>query len=98
MGMDLCRKFLQMGMTRAKRYANHMGGKKYGAGGKESGEVIKVGTGEDWKGRSEKEEASLIFRGVWERVRDHRGYQDMKAEFLKRQKDWDRQKKTETVT
>ena len=28
-GMDMARKFLQMGMTRARRYANHKGGKKY---------------------------------------------------------------------
>ncbi|KAI5363160.1 hypothetical protein Slin14017_G068410 [Septoria linicola] len=28
-GSDMARKFIQMGMTRAKRYANHAGGKKY---------------------------------------------------------------------
>jgi hypothetical protein len=28
-GMDMARKFLQMGFTRARRYANHAGGKKY---------------------------------------------------------------------
>ena len=28
-GMDLARKFLQMGMTRARRYANHKGGENY---------------------------------------------------------------------
>ncbi len=28
-GMDMCRKFLQMGYTRSRRYANHKGGKKY---------------------------------------------------------------------
>ena len=28
-GMDMARKFLQMGMTRARRYANHRSGKKY---------------------------------------------------------------------
>ncbi|RYD51803.1 MAG: DUF4385 domain-containing protein [Sphingobacteriales bacterium] len=28
-GMDMARKFLQMGYTRARRYANHKGGKKY---------------------------------------------------------------------
>ena len=33
----MARKFLQMGMTRAKRYANHKGGRKYGAGGKGEG-------------------------------------------------------------
>ena len=28
-GMDMSRKFLQMGYTRAMRYAKHKGGKKY---------------------------------------------------------------------
>ena len=27
--MDMCRKFLEMGFTRARRYANHKDGKKY---------------------------------------------------------------------
>lgn len=28
-GMDMARKYLQMGWTRSRRYANHKGGKKY---------------------------------------------------------------------
>jgi len=28
-GMDMCRKFLEMGFTRARRYANHKSGQKY---------------------------------------------------------------------
>ena len=28
-GIDMCRKFLEMGFTRARRYANHKDGKKY---------------------------------------------------------------------
>ena len=28
-GMDMCRKFLEMGFTRSRRYANHKDGKKY---------------------------------------------------------------------
>ena len=32
-GMDMCRKFLEMGFTRARRYANHADGKKYDAEG-----------------------------------------------------------------
>ena len=28
-GMDMCRKFLEMGFTRARRYANHNSGRKY---------------------------------------------------------------------
>ena len=33
-GMDMCRKFLEMGFTRARRYANHKDGKKYDKNGK----------------------------------------------------------------
>ncbi|GAC1544007.1 MAG: hypothetical protein NVS3B10_08160 [Polyangiales bacterium] len=33
-GMDMARKFLQMGFTRARRYANHPSGRKYGADGR----------------------------------------------------------------
>lgn len=34
-GMDMARKFLQMGITRARRYANHKSGRKYKKGTKE---------------------------------------------------------------
>ncbi len=34
-GMDMARKFLQMGITRARRYANHKSGRKYKEGTKE---------------------------------------------------------------
>ena len=32
-GMDMCRKFLEMGFTRARRYANHNDGRKYDSEG-----------------------------------------------------------------
>ena len=32
-GMDMCRKFLEMGFTRARRYDNHNSGKKYDSEG-----------------------------------------------------------------
>lgn len=34
-GMDMARKYLQMGFTRARRYANHKSGRKYDADGQE---------------------------------------------------------------
>ena len=34
-GMDMARKFLQMGITRARRYANHKSGRKYKEGTKD---------------------------------------------------------------
>lgn len=96
-GMDMARKFLQMGMTRAKRYANHKGGRKYkaGVGGGGKGGLIEVGEGEEWKGRREKEEASAVFRGVWERARGYGPYLERKTVFLKKQKEWDRERKAE---
>lgn len=84
-GMDMTRKFLQMGMTRSKRYANYKGGRKY-VDGKEKG--VRHERSEGHEGKAEKEEASQIFRGVWERCKEHEGYQEMKKVFLKEQKEW----------
>jgi len=88
-GMDMARKFVQMGMTRAKRYANHKGGRKYGVDGKE---LEKSTTHGD---RGEKEEASAVFREVWERCRGHEGYQRRKKVFQEEQKGWDKEVKKE---
>jgi hypothetical protein len=84
-GMDMTRKFIQMGMTRSKRYANFKGGRKY-VDGKEKGNMIKKSKGHD--GREEKKEASRIFKEVWEKCRNHEGYLEMKKEFLREQKEW----------
>ncbi|CAO2654616.1 Nn.00g113490.m01.CDS01 [Neocucurbitaria sp. VM-36] len=87
-GMDMSRKFLQMGMTRAKRYANHKGGRKYD---KRTGRELERSEGHE--GREEKEEASRVFREVWERAKGNEGYQVKKERFLKEQKEWDREVK-----
>lgn len=87
-GMDMSRKFLQMGMTRAKRYANHKGGRKYDkVTGKE------LDKDEDFEGRDEKLESSLIFKEVWEKAKSHDGYQSKKERFMKEQKEWDKAQK-----
>ena len=39
-GMDMARKFLQMGYTRARRYANHPSGTKYSNNDKENPRVV----------------------------------------------------------
>ncbi|KAL9023391.1 MAG: hypothetical protein Q9180_008253 [Flavoplaca navasiana] len=88
-GMDMARKFIQMGMTRAKRYANHKGGRKYDAKGKE----LDKSTGH--KDMKEKEEASQVFRQIWERCKKHEGYLMKKEAFLAEQKAWDKAKKSE---
>lgn len=87
-GMDMCRKFLQMGMTRAKRYANHAGGRKYD---KTTGEELEKSANHD--GAKEKLEASNIFREVWERAKKHEGYLDKKERFMAEQKAWGKEKK-----
>lgn len=89
-GMDMARKFLQMGMARAKRYANHAGGRKYD---KKTGRELEKSTGH--VGMKEKLEASEVFRSVWERAKAHEGYQVKKEAFLKEQKEWDRERKRE---
>ncbi|KAF2432677.1 hypothetical protein EJ08DRAFT_695426 [Tothia fuscella] len=87
-GMDMTRKFIQMGMTRAKRYANHAGGRKYD---KTTGEeLVKSSTHKD---ADEKLEASEIFKAVWKQCREHEGYLRRKEEFQKEQKEWDKEKK-----
>ena len=96
-GMDMARKFLQMGMTRAKRYANHRGGRKYLPGHKGRGEVLD-GDSDGWKGSEgwkEKDAACRIFKEVWERARASEAYQLKKEEFLKSQKSWERQRNGE---
>jgi hypothetical protein len=70
-------------MTRAKRYANHAGGRKYAKG---SGELLeKSSTHKDAK---EKLEASEIFREVWNRCRSHEGYLRRKKEFADELKEY----------
>jgi hypothetical protein len=89
-GMDMSRKFLQMGMTRAKRYANHAGGRKYD---KSTGEELEKSRGHE--GMQEKLESSEVFRVVWERAKGFGGYLERKERFVKEQKEWDRERKRE---
>lgn len=84
----MARKFIQMGMTRAKRYSNHKGGRKYDSQGNEKAKV-------DHDGKAEKEEASRIFRKVWEKCKTHEGYLAKKKQFLEEQKAWDQEQRSE---
>lgn len=68
-------------MTRAKRYANHAGGRKYAKDTNE--ELPKSSTHKD---AQEKLESSEIFREVWTRCRGHAGYLRRKGIYLKEQK------------
>ena len=84
-GMDMARKYIQMGMTRAKRYANYRGGRKYD---KTSGVQNEKSRGH--VGQQEKLESSEIFKSVWMRCRAHAGYREKKVAFLEELKVWER--------
>jgi hypothetical protein len=74
-GMDMARKFLQMGYTRARRYANHEGGRKYDARGQE---ILPR------RDDPAKAEAAEIFRAKWRLVRDDPAYRSAKNEHSER--------------
>jgi hypothetical protein len=64
-GADMARKFLQMGWTRARRYANHKGGRKYD---KVTGDVLP--RSED----AEKAAAAAVFYERYGAARQHPEY------------------------
>ena len=70
-GMDMCRKFLEMGFTRARRYANHKDGKKYGKDGKILPQE------KDWA-TSEKAKAAKIHKEYRDRVTKDAKYISMR--------------------
>lgn len=86
-GMDIARKFLQMGYTRARRYANHASGRKYEANPQkektkepERKARQRVRSQEkDW-GTSEKAKAARIFYGAYLKAREDVLYKKLKAE------------------
>ncbi|MDO7906376.1 DUF4385 domain-containing protein [Paenibacillus sp. JX-17] len=73
-GMDMARKFLQMGYTRARRYTNHKGGRKYA----EDGSVL------PYQNDPVKAEAAAIFKKKWEEAKSDPEYQQMKKEHESR--------------
>jgi hypothetical protein len=89
-GADMARKFIQMGMTRAGRYANRAGGRKYQKSTDGSGEKVLLPKTEGHKGQEEKREASDIFRAVWMRCKDDEGYVNLKHIWTKELKDYER--------
>ena len=69
-GMDMCRKFLEMGFTRARRYANHKDGKKY-----KDGKILPQE--KDWA-TSEKAKSASIFKIFRDKVTKDPKYQIMR--------------------
>ena len=72
-GMDMCRKFLEMGFTRARRYANHKNGKKY-----KDGKILPQE--KDWA-TSEKAKSASIFKIFRDKVTKDPKYQSMRADW-----------------
>jgi hypothetical protein len=74
-GMDMARKFLQMGYTRARRYANHRSGRKYG----EDGKVLPQ---EPDAMNNEKARAARIFYEKYKLAREDEYYGRRKKEWI----------------
>lgn len=80
-GMDMARKFLQMGFTRSRRYANHKGGKKYDGPVPTDKKGQSGAHGRDELPRSSedpiKAESARIFYKRYETAKNDREYQAM---------------------
>lgn len=76
-GMDMTRKFIQMGYTRARRYANHKGGRKYDP---KTGEQLPDVPD------AEKAESARVFYPYWRRAVADEGYQAARRRHEERQK------------
>lgn len=72
-GADLARKFLQMGFTRARRYTNYKGGRKYRD---QEGALFPKGSGEP-----EKAISAEIFYKAWKEAEAEPRYQQWKIEW-----------------
>ena len=73
-GMDMCRKFLEMGFTRARRYANHKDGKKYNNDG-----TVKPQEN-DWA-TSDKAKSATIFKKYRDIVAKDSKYKAMRKHW-----------------
>nr|WP_117594258.1 DUF4385 domain-containing protein [Haloprofundus halophilus] len=71
-GMDMARKYLQMGYTRSMRYARYPGGKKYDDDGEEC-------EAQRWAD-DDKREAALVYEVWWDRVEADETYAERKRE------------------
>ncbi len=73
-GMDMARKFLEMGFTRARRYANHPSGKKYAKDGSvrpQSADAL----------YSEKARSARVFKEVRDKAAKDEKYVIMRKEW-----------------
>lgn len=75
-GADMARKYLQMGFTRARRYYNYKGGKKYDKENDYS--LLERGTGD-----AEKAAAAQIFYDKWKIAESNKQYAQLKQQWKK---------------
>ncbi len=93
-GADMARKFLQMGFTRARRYANYKGGRKYQQAQPKDTQVLAYpySSGSRYKDNpvnarqpdaatSEKAQAAAIFKEYWFKAKENAEYIRQKKEF-----------------
>lgn len=84
-GADMARKFLQMGYTRARRYANHKGGKKYDGPVPQNKKGLSGVHGRDELPRHQedpvKAAAAKIFKQKWDDAKAHPMYIIQKQKF-----------------
>lgn len=73
-GADMSRKYLQMGYTRARRYANYKGGKKYDKA--DDYKLLERGTGE-----AEKAAAAAVFYAKWKEAEANPVYAALKQKW-----------------
>jgi hypothetical protein len=73
-GMDMARKFLQMGYTRARRYTNYKGGRKYDEDGNQNPRKI-----DEVKAKS-----AAIFQEKWKMAREDKEYLALKKAHQKK--------------
>ena len=76
-GMDMARKFLQMGYTRARRYANHRSGKKYDENGRVRPQEPDALDGE-------KARAARVFYERYVQAREDAYYKRLRGEWVGR--------------
>ena len=76
-GADMAKKFLHMGFTRARRYANHRDGRKYNV----DGSIIPQ---EPDALTCEKAESAKVFYKTWKEARENEKYLQMKRNHKER--------------
>lgn len=84
-GADMAKKFLHMGFTRARRYANHRDGKKY----RPDGSLIPQ---EPDALTCEKAECAKVFREAWKKAREDKEYLLLKKNHREKYDDGTRKK------